>query len=231
MATLLLLTEVAAGQHYASDKPSTHGMMLMGHERVYASHLPMFHSPHHYQIILELTLTQSDLEAYRLDRAVHSAERVYTLEPETFVLPEMVNGTKKFTANIYRGHFERGGVAILKNVSVSIARVVYFKKFEPDEQKPKSLEYILFGHEGEQFLAHRICAAPDFDEILSVQVPGAIAKELDSNGYNLIRFEELDTRAPYSWGKAEGEDLNLRHNIYFKNIKQLYLEFGDLERP
>lgn len=53
------------------EKPNFHGMVLIGEERAYLSHLPMFHSPHDYQAVFEVTLTsdQADvMPAYRRDR-------------------------------------------------------------------------------------------------------------------------------------------------------------------
>lgn len=77
-------------------------MLLMGSEIIYASHLPMFHSPHDYQIILILKFNIEGNRKYLEDREKHPDELVYTIEPEVFVLPEMVNHTKKFKASIYR---------------------------------------------------------------------------------------------------------------------------------
>ena len=51
-----LLGLLVSGSMANADVPTTHGMLLFGNETVYASHLPMFHSPHDYQLILELDL-------------------------------------------------------------------------------------------------------------------------------------------------------------------------------
>ena len=54
------------GHHIsATDKTSVHGMLIFGKEKIYASHLPLFHPPHDYQIILELELN-SYLDGYDL---------------------------------------------------------------------------------------------------------------------------------------------------------------------
>lgn len=60
---LLFVFKTTSAQHvHYPDKPNTHGMLLMGMEIVYAEHLPMFHQPHDYQIILELEFSKTDLE-------------------------------------------------------------------------------------------------------------------------------------------------------------------------
>jgi hypothetical protein len=121
---LFCCTIISKAQHIqhtmSNDKPSTHGMLLVGSEKIYASHLPMFHSPHNYQIILELELSKMDKQKYVIDKNKNLNYTTYTIEPETFVLPDMVNLPRPFKVNLYRGHFERGGIQILKNVTVKI---------------------------------------------------------------------------------------------------------------
>lgn len=221
-----------AQNHHSTDKPSVHGMTLMGTEKVYASHLPMFHSPHDYQIILELQFSEETKSKYLQEKKNNPQEVLYTLEPEVFVLPTMVQKTKKFKANLYRGHFERGGVKFLEKVEVIISRVIYFQKFDTNTRKPDILLYILFGNEKEQFLVHQIASKPDFDENIAVKIKGEQwIQKLKKEKYLLVRFVEKNERKPYSWADTEG--LIAVHNILaviqFINHQTLYLEFGDLD--
>ncbi|MCX2449661.1 hypothetical protein OQX61_00120 [Pedobacter sp. PLR] len=226
---LLLTFNTAYSQHsHYPDKPNTHGMLLMGKETVYAEHLPMFHTPHDYQIILELEFSKEDIEMYRKDRVAHPKELVYTIEPETFVLPQMVNHTKVFKANVYRGHFERGGVKFLDTITVKIKKIVYYKQFDKNEQRPEHLKYILFGNKKEQFLSHLISKKPDFNEVLAVQLSNW--KMIPSNeSYQLIVFGEKESRKPFSWKKSDALILGTDQQAVFKKHKQLYLELGDLD--
>jgi hypothetical protein len=41
------------------DEPATHGMAVIGQKSVFLSHLPMFGSPHDYQVIVEAELTKT----------------------------------------------------------------------------------------------------------------------------------------------------------------------------
>lgn len=219
---------VAQSAHYP-DKPSTHGMMLMGSEVIYASHLPMFHSPHDYQIILILELSKDDHAKYIQDKRNHPEELIYTIEPETFVLPEMINHTKTFKANIYRGHFERGGKKFLENITVNIGQLIYYKQFDKKCVRPANLQYLLFGNAQEQFLVHRISAKPDFDENIAVKVHDKKSlRAITDNLYITIEFPEKDLRKPFSWLTPIGTRKQTKEPFKFSKHQVLYLEYGDL---
>src|SRR5258706_108638 len=56
LAVLALLTVLAARAATSVDAPSVHGMLIVGESTVFLSHLPMFHPPHDYQLILNAKL-------------------------------------------------------------------------------------------------------------------------------------------------------------------------------
>ncbi len=222
-----ILVSSLFAQHY-HDKPATHGMLLMGSETIYASHLPMFHSPHDYQVILKLKFDLDGDQKYTEDRKAHAEELVYTIEPEEFVLPEMVNRTKKFKSKVYRGHFERGGVMIAEDVTVTIEQVIYFNQFRNDAMRPAQLKYILFGNSKEQFLAHLISARPDFDEVIAVTMESGKTEIFKKSAYKIIEFNENDVRSGFSW-KTNSAKFDKDGAIEFTQHQQLYFELGDLK--
>jgi hypothetical protein len=192
---------------WAHDHASVHGMLVVGKERVFLSHLPMFHSPHDYQAILEAVLPPEVQAIYLRDMASHPDQKIYTLVPEPFVLPDMLAHPRPFKADLYRGHFERGGVAIASIARVGIARVVYEKQFDPSAVHPATLRYLAFGSPGgEQFLAHLITAKPDFDQVIETR---GIAGDLP----RAMEFSGVPAEAPL----PETGDR-----------KEIYLETGDL---
>jgi hypothetical protein len=154
------------------DPPSTHGMLVVGEGPVFFSHLPMFHRPHDYQALIEVTLAADGVDAlaaYKADRAA-SGETVYTFVPARFSLNALV-GEEPLTTlpgALYRGHFERGGTKILE-VTATVAALPHFRRFVPGAPRPKSLTYAVFGGKAGApvFLAHRIVKAPDFDHVLT----------------------------------------------------------------
>lgn len=194
-ATALLTSAWKAGAQSPAtqeDAPNTHNMLVFGESTIYLSHLPMFAgltsnkteytSPHRYQVILEASFRRGDQNLdniYRDDRTSNASVRIYTLNPETFVLSRLSDNSPSplltaVKANVFRGHLERGGTIVkgLDNVDVKINRVVSFRKFDPKASKPEQLKYLLFGTPQESFLVHCISKPPDFDQVLSVKVVG-----------------------------------------------------------
>jgi hypothetical protein len=166
------------------DAPNIHNMLIVGHETVFLSHLPMFKtpdfdSPHRYQVILEATLKKDGrdtLPTYANDRKNNPTTTIYTLGPEEFILPNLNSANanpplSKFKASVFRGHLERRGKKrIIEDADVSIQNVVHFREFDPQAKKLAQLEYILFGKGSELFLAHLITRPPDFDQVLSIKI-------------------------------------------------------------
>jgi hypothetical protein len=175
-----------------ADAAHTHNMLVVGGKAAYLSHLPMFEklnrrgtdylTPHRYQVILEAGFASgaNDLQGvYTTDRANNPDVKIYTLNPEDFVLPRLAAGSApvpltSFKGTVFRGHLEKGGSPVegLRDVTVNVKRVVHFRKFNPRDAKPARLEYLLFGKPDELFLAHFISKPPDFDQVLSVKIGG-----------------------------------------------------------
>lgn len=87
----------------------THGMVLLHVEnQLIASHLPLPSGKHAYQIVLQVS---TELPA-QISQALQD-KRLVTLEPEAFALKDLQQGKlKSFNAQVYLGHFERGGQAL-----------------------------------------------------------------------------------------------------------------------
>jgi hypothetical protein len=200
----VFVSAYAAHQH--GDPPSVHGMLVVGNDRLYLSHLPMFHSPHDYQVILEAELDPEAAGLYRSSKAANE-EPVYTIAPESGVLPEMAQAGRSFKAALYRGHFERGGVQIAA-ATVRIVKVLYFKKFDPLAGKDSSLKFILFGNAREQFAAHVITAKPDFDQILETSA----SEDLDGRA-EITAFANL-VNEPLRGQIRRGKNLRIGRAIY-----------------
>ena len=214
MKNLIFLLLAFHGALAIADQPATHGMFLTGTTKIYLSHLPMFHSPHDYQVLLEVELDPKAKEIYLQNKAP-SKETVYTISPQVFVLPQMVQHPQTFKAQLFKGHFERGGKLISDAATIVIKKVLYFKKFEPGIQKPLIAQYILFGNEKEQFMAHVIMAKPDFDQIVNVSISNPPADLL-----TVLNLTGQNNNVPLKPGQIVNEKI--------KVLQSLYFETGDL---
>lgn len=215
---------VTAQHHATSDKPAVHGMVIFGKEKVYAYHLPMFHSPHNYQVILEIQFDKQTTLDFKRDQELNSEHSTYTIEPERFVLPEMIAQPRPFKVNIYRGHFERGGVKVFSDVTVQIVDVLYANTLDPLAEKSETLKYLIFGNPREQYAAHLLTNKPDFDQLLRVSVDPSL---LANSKYVQVDFPALENRVPGVSGNALNAFMTDRP-VKLIFLKQLYLEFDDL---
>jgi len=236
----------AAPTRYGQERPGSHGMAVVGERTIFLSHLPMFGGAHDAQVLLRATFASADgsaspHEGYVRDRRAHPDEPLYTLEPkERFILSDLASTDPQrrrtsFKAEIFRGHFERGGASILRDVVVRVEEVLYFQTFDPRAKPPSQLEYLLFGDGPELFLAHRISRPPDFDQLLAVS-PSPAVKALLPRGVFVLsgRSNGIPNRL------APGETVigALRRDgsegpapVGLVVRRQLYFETGDLESP
>jgi hypothetical protein len=238
-----------AAEQPATDPPKTHNMLVVGEETVYLSHLPMFQEkgeppmPHRYQAILEVTFEKQ--EGYVKDRREHRTTKIYTLNPEIFVLPELVSADpqhkprRSFKAKaVFRGHLEKDGVSILQDVEVRVQQVIHFREFDPNAKRSPQLEYVLFGKGQELFLAHLIAAPPDFDQILAVKVTGhQFTNEELAKGVPVVFPGTKDTTASRLKEKQRvaGEmkigNVPAPKKIQVEVNREFYLEEGELLVP
>ncbi len=141
----------------------SHGMVAFGGEGgpVYFHHLPMFHRPHDMQVIAEVEL---DGGPGRFDTAL------YTFEPTPFSLDDLLLGRLSTIAGtLYEGNFEHEGRPLAK-VNARPRRVVVAKPLDGRAASPETLEYMAVGSRKNAFLFHPITRAPDFDQVLAVDV-------------------------------------------------------------
>jgi hypothetical protein len=170
--------------HNHGPVKAVHNMVVVGERRIFLSHLPMFMPPHDMQVILEVTFVKqghSVDEVYFADRAKNKAVRFYTLQPRAFALPDLLQATPtgpaltRFTATVFRGHLEKGGVPIdaLTDIEVQVKHVVLAHSLQGSDELP-ALTYVMFGGDNERFLAHFISKAPDFDQLLAIAATGQL---------------------------------------------------------
>jgi hypothetical protein len=231
-----------------------HGMRVFGDKQIYITHKPFLNTPskaHNFQAIYQVDLIglndQNPQAIYLSDRQKDTLKE-YTLMPtEGFTKTKLLNGSiKSFKGQIYRGDIEeclrknsRGTkfcpLPLISNnpeVEVKIERAIFVCDFASPDCIPKvplsKAEYILFGDDSEQYVAHRITGAPDgdFDRILRVDPPIELTQEqlakLEQNNYlQLIATKDgsntretaLKSRSPVAFLiDDQGKPVNLEMN-------------------
>lgn len=172
-SVLFLLVNLVASQPARADVSSVHGMLLFGGgaSGTYVSHLPMFHAPHDYQLVMSVALDKSSPAAIAFKKLQDAGETLFTIEPKPMDLTLVMSGKKKeFQADLYQGHFERGGNNLGKTV-VSVVKIILSEKLNANLNTQDDEEYLIFGGAGEYFAAHKIKGKPSFDQILKVNQP------------------------------------------------------------
>jgi hypothetical protein len=253
--SLSVVAPSAAAEVDPATRPATHNMLMFGEQTVFFSHLPMFQSltkdgtkfdtPHRFQVILQAAFTPEQMASYIKDRQANPGTQFYTIGPEKFVLtrlfePKTAPQRTEFTATIFRGHLEADPnhpVPGLEDVKVKIARVVHGRQFDPRANKPPALEYLLFGHGPERFLAHAIFAPPDFDHVLTVKSVSAdlTDRDLDQD----VRVTIPDRKNVASERLREGQRVEgmLRigsgapTKVQLEVGRRIYFEEGELQVP
>lgn len=172
---------------------------------MYASHLPMFHTPHDSQVLLRLHL--ADAAADRaLREALAREPRLWTFDPETFDLLRLAPGhtqpLREFKARFFDGHFERGGKPQAAAQRVVVDKVLLFRRLSAAPREAATGRYWLIGRGDEWFAFKRIDRRPDFDHIVRLDAPQARG-EADVTLQGLARPNDAVQRAFKAKGLAE----------------------------
>lgn len=108
----------------ANALDATHGMVLFGNEKLYASHLPMFHAPHDKQVVFTYEVDQTIK-----DQIVLNQDTQYlTFVPAPFDLNKFVAAPFALTGDIYLSHFEKDGVLLLSGITLQNPKIEFLKE-------------------------------------------------------------------------------------------------------
>lgn len=171
----------------SKQMPSSHGFLMMGTEKLFSCHLPMYFMPDHsFQVILEIELGGNDIETYLKTRKENPGEPLIIMNDRRMLLEELVNSGSYKAA----GHFadENGDpkedtLPFIASTTVTIKRKLLFESLNPNADYPENLTYYLYGTNSEFHLSHLLSKAPNFQQELDVALSGNISdkiKELDS---------------------------------------------------
>ncbi len=194
MKTLIISLALTTATHAWAAPPAPgptygeHGMALFGgKDGLYTSHLPMFHPPHDYQVVLQVHLADAALDA-ALRRRLDGKTTLWTVAPEKFDLDRLQPGApaplQRFQADLVLGHFEQGGKTEYRSATVVIDKVMLFRKLSPEVKASAVARYVQVGNGTRRYLIKEIDSRPDFDHIVSYRaaarasvLPVTIAKQ------------------------------------------------------
>ena len=170
----LLFTGAASAAQPAGNF-GTHGMALFGgKEALYTAHLPMFHAPHDYQVILQVHLADPKQDAELRER-LDGKTALWTVDPEKFALdrvaPNASEPLRQFKADLVLGHFERGGKAQYSSATVVVDKVLMYRQLAKDAKVSGDARYVQLGTGQQRFLVKQIDSRPDFDHIVAITSP------------------------------------------------------------
>ena len=177
--TLLIATAFSTSQTGAAapkiiDPPAAvHGMVLFGSDTIYASHIPMYHVPHDWQALFQVTLSHPtvDAKALYLQQVASGVQPFITIEPSPLVLTKLLNGQiHSFAASLYRGTFEEDSQKLLQGMTVTVKTVLFQQHLSLDAAALPRLTYLLIPTSlTSAMLVHRISAPDNFDQIVQVK--------------------------------------------------------------
>jgi len=166
-------TAPASAGSATSARPTygEHGMALFGgKDGLYASHLPMFHAPHDYQVILQVHVADPATDA-ALRKRLNGKTALWTIAPEKFELdrlsPQATQPLKRFKADLVQGHFEQGGKTQFSAATVVIDKVLMFRQLSPEAKVSGTANYVQIGSGKHRYLIKQIDSRPDYDHIVA----------------------------------------------------------------
>lgn len=184
-------TNVAPSSAKSASHWGLHGMLVFGDkDSLYASHLPMFHAPHDRQLIFRFHLGDAKLDA-QLRAQFEKSASLWTLEPEEFDIDRLQiqapNPLKQFEAQLFSGHFERGGQPRWPKQTIIVDEILVFQDLSGTNvvqdanqgSTHSTSKYYVIGAGTQRYLMKHIDRRPDFDTLVTIR--NKASAKVDSN--------------------------------------------------
>lgn len=185
------------------NTPDIHGFVMLGGATLFLEHLPMFNMENHeYQCILEASIPAEAKQACNRQREQFPSIPLVlaNLSTDLFTLPDVASGRRtSFEAEIVIWETDNpdNNPRLIKQVTVTIQRVVHNRHFNARFPRPSMLTYVLFGRGEEIYLSHYLNQAPEFMHLLEVSsAPDWLSAE-QIEASVLIHFPEVSQPASH----------------------------------
>lgn len=174
----LLLSAFVVAEEEKKPKPKpldpvyygVHPMALVNKgSNIYAVNMSGYRPPHDLQIIYQIK--NPDVAFLNL---VKDAELV-TIKPQKFNIQRLLRGEEiTLTADVYMGHFDRGGSLFYANRTIEFTDKLYGREFKGLEDSTQWQEYDYVDvKSNERIYIHKIQNAPSFSHLIYVDMTGA----------------------------------------------------------
>ena len=211
---LLLLTQVSLAEEVKELPPldpaymGVHNMALITHGSIiYATNFPTYKKPNNVQLLYKL-----ENKNLAILQTVRNGQLI-TIKPKPFNLQRLMRGEKMvIQADLYTGHFQRGGMLVYENIDLVFDKKMYVRTFDDIKPSSKKQEYdVVLLKDNYRFYIHKIQEVPSFNHILGV--------DLTSSCLNFFR---TSSPAP--------KETELQYKfINCGTIKPLYFETEDFQ--
>lgn len=216
---LLVALTASAQQHEthasANHKPNSymgsHGMALISlpNGDTLAYHMALYAKPHDFQLLYKLAL--SDEQKTHINR--HALQ---TLLPDNFDLQRLIRGEKlELSADLYAGHFERGGEKVARFNKVVFEKLLYKNQLPARNATAATHDTLHFDlialdnqsnpsdnpNDNLTLAIHKINLRPSFDAIVAIPTPARqqaqftcnnnVAKQAATSEFNAETIAQL----------------------------------------
>lgn len=212
---LLFFAQVSFAEEAVKELPpldpaymGVHNMALITHGSIiYATNLSTYQKPNNVQLLYKI-----DNKNLAILQTIRDSQLV-TIVPKPFNLQRLMRGEKMLIqADVYSGHFQRGGMLVYENISLAFDKKLYVRSFDDIKPSSKQQEYdVVSLKDNYRFYIHKVQKSPSFAHILGV--------DLTSSCLNFFR-----TSSPVP------NETELQYKfINCGTIKPLYFETKDFE--
>ncbi|MDQ2042715.1 hypothetical protein NRL14_03085 [Pseudoalteromonas sp. 20-92] len=199
--------------HKAHSYVGFHGMaLILADDKVLASHMPLYAAPHDYQIVYEVTTSNTHLKTIkRVLKKAANEQRQITILPTKFDLNLLINKqTPTLNVTVFNGHFERGGKALF-TTKLTFKNPLYVEKITTNKAHENTFELIkLTAQQG--LIIHKIQSKPSYDSLSLVPL-----KRGEYNG---------ELKCDTALNTSVNTDIKSKLEICFNNVPS-YLETKD----
>jgi hypothetical protein len=209
LIALFALYLMAALASAANPTFGQHGMALFGgRDGLYAAHLPMFHPPHDYQVVLRLRLADAAQDR-ALRMRLEGKTALWTLAPEQFEIDCLAPGSAtpltRFKADLVLGHFEQDGVTQHTGAQVVVEKVMLFRQLSAAQSLMPTVRYMQLGRGARRFLVKLVDSRPDFDHIVAISArPGTPLETVSVTKKGLVEPCALELQQALPGARVRG---------------------------